>query len=590
MHISKSESFEAESTVVGERLGGLSGYAHRRLITIDPLSSTATTIYKDWFLECQNSHPECSAIVKNKLPKRVIDVGLFGDTRSPRVYESRAETGQWAALSHCWGMTVTTKLTLATYVERMQGISMAALPKNFRDAIIITRMLRIQYLWIDSLCIIQDSTEDWLQQSAKMGEIYKNSLVTIAATNAKESTAGFLRTRQVEVNCDLQHEHMKLPVYIRPRIEWYGFAEIVGPLTQRAWVLQERLLASRILHFGGQQVMWQCQTKTLAEGFCDTDITLEDQLPGTIESMLRTGFHTNTLQSFNAESDFSIKAQSVESILPRSLAAPGTIYPMRDNIYGQWYHLIGIYARLKLTKHTDKLPAIAGIAQQIQLRTGDTYLAGVWKSDIQRGLQWWCSPSAAMEKPPLPRAPSWSWAALDLARDEFTTQGSDPVMFSATINSRHCPYKNGVKLVGFSQNLIANGCLGSTFGSINLLGLWTDVTFAASATVPAGRFTLSYPMPLMLKGQFGIHAAGRLDSAADIQTERFKTIGCLQVGKFLYTGPKYPAEEFISALLLQCVRHTTEGVPTKYVRIGLAVLFSTCDPVNGWEERAVEVD
>lgn len=522
------------------------------------------------------------------MPKRVIDVGFFNDPRSPRVYESQAETGQWATLSHCWGTTITTKLTLATYEERMQGISMATLPKNFHDAIVVTKMLGIQYLWIDSLCIIQDSTEDWLQESAKMGEIYKNSLITIAATNAKESTAGFLRKRQAEVSCDIEHGHMKLPVYIRPRIEWYGFPEIVGPLNQRAWVLQERLLSSRILHFGGQQMMWQCQTKTLAEGFCDTDSALEEQIPGTIESMLRTEFHAITQHSFNAESDFS-QAESVESI-PRSLAASDKIYPMQDDIYGQWYHLIGIYARLKLTKGTDKLPAIAGIAQQVQLHTSDTYLAGLWKSDIQRGLQWWCSPAAAMEKPPVPRAPSWSWAALDLAKDNFSVEGFDPVMFSATIASRHCPYEHRVRLVGYSPNLIANGCLGSASGSINLLGLWTDATFAAPATAPAGRFTLSYPMPLTLKGQPGIHAASRLDSAIDTQPERFETMGCLQVGKFLYTGPKYPAEEFISALLLQCVGHSTEGVPTRYVRIGLAVLFSTCDPVNGWEERVVEVN
>lgn len=555
---------------------------------MDPSSRIATTISKHWFWECQQSHPECSTNVKHAMPKRVIDVGLH-DPRSPRVYESQAESGQWATLSHCWGKTVTTKLTLATYKERMQGISMAVLPQNFRDAIIITRMLGIQYLWIDSLCIIQDSPEDWLQESAMMGEIYKNSLITIAATNAKESTAGFLNKRQAEVRCDLQHERVKLPVYIRPRIEWYGFAEIVGPLNQRAWVLQERLLASRILHFGGQHMMWQCQKNTLAEGFCDTDNALEEQVPGTTESMLRTGFHGNIQHSFNAGSDFSNKTESVESIQARSLAASGNIYPMHDNIYRDWYRLIGKYASLKLTKGTDKLPAIAGIAQQVQLRVGDTYLAGLWKSDIQRGLQWHCNPPGAMEKPSVPRAPSWSWAALDLAKDEFGVEGSYPAFLSASMASRHCPYEYGVKLIGFSHNLIPNGCLGSAFGSINLLGLWNDATFAAHATAPASRFTLSYPMPLTLKGQTGIHAACRLDCAIDSQTERFDTMGCLQVGKFLYDGPKYPAEEFISALLLQCVEHTAKGVPRKYVRIGLAVLLSTCDPMNGWEEREMEV-
>lgn len=564
----------------------MNGYAHRRLITADPLSSTATTIFKSWFLECQSSHIDCSANAKHEMPKRVIDVGLFNDSGSPRVYESGAETGQWATLSHCWGNTVTTMLTLATYEERIQEISMAALPKNFRDAIIVTSMLGIRYLWIDSLCIIQDSAEDWLQESARMGDIYRNSLITIAATNAKESTAGFLRKRQAEVLCDLLHENVKLPVYVRSRIEWYGFAEIVGPLFQRAWVLQERLLAPRILHFGGQQMMWQCQTKTLAEGFCDTDSTLEEQIPGTIESMLRKEFHRH---SVNAESISSIKTDPAKSTIPKSLATPGKMDPIHDNIYDQWYHMIEIYARLKLTNRTDKLPAIAGIAQQVQLRTGDTYLAGLWESEIQQGLQWWCSPPGSMEKPAVPRAPSWSWAALDLAREETDVQGSDSIIFGATISSRHCPYEHGVRLVGFSHNLIANGCLGSVVGWIKLLGLWIDVTFAAPATVPTGRFYRSYPLPLALKGQSGVHAAGRLDSAADTH-ERFEMMGCLQVGKFLYTGPKHSAEEFISALLLQRVQRTTDGEPVKYVRIGLAVLFKTCDPVDGWEKREVEIE
>lgn len=518
------------------------------------------------------------------MPKRVIDVGLLNDSRGPRVYESQAEPGQWATLSHCWGQTVTTMLTLATYEERMLGISMTALPKNFRDAIIVTRMLGIQYLWIDSLCIIQDSTEDWLQESANMGEIYKHSLVTIAATNAKESAAGFLRKRQNEVCCDFQYKNVKLPVYIRPRVEWYGFAEIVGPLTQRAWVLQERLLPSRILHFGGQQMMWQCRTKTLAEGFCDTDSTREEQIPGSIESMMRNGFHANNRSFIDVKSNFSIKAKSLESNSPKLPA--DNIYSMRDNIYGQWYHMIGIYPRLKLTNHTDKLPAVAGIAQQVQLRTNDTYLAGLWKSDLQRGLQWWCSPPATMIKPSVPRAPSWSWAALDLAIDKPGVHGSDTVLFSATIASRRCAYEHEVRLVGYSPNLIANGCLGSAFGSIQLLGLWIDATFAAHESVPAGRFYLSYPTPLSLKGQSGIHAAGRLDTAAYPRSEM---IGCLQVGKFLYTGPKHPAEEFISALLLQSVPITTENRPLRYVRIGLAVLLNTCDLVNDWEERTVEV-
>ena len=221
-------------------------------------------------------------------------------------------------------------LKFATLEDRMQGISIAALPRNFQDAIIVTRMLNIRYLWIDSLCIIQDSNEDWLKESAEMGEIYKHSFVTIAATNAENSAAGFLQKRIAEFNCDIQlKEDVGLQVCIRPRIEWYSSAEIGGPLTKRAWVLQERLLAKRILHFGAQQIMWQCKSKTLAEGFCDTDQPKESQVPEGVEDMLRKQFHAET----KAISELAFST-TINSSLTRSPIVRGENYNMTSTTNG----------------------------------------------------------------------------------------------------------------------------------------------------------------------------------------------------------------------------------------------------------------
>ncbi len=521
------------------------------------------------------------------MPKRVIDIGPSDGPLEPRLHHSGAKTGHWATLSHCWGKTVTMKLTSATLEQRIQGIRMTELPQNFRDAIIVTRILGIRYLWIDSLCIIQDSTEDWLQESSKMGEIYKNSVITIAATNAEESTAGFLRKRRAEAHCNLQvRKHERLAVYVRTRTEWYGFAEIVGPLTRRGWVLQERLLPVRILHFGGQQMIWQCRKNSLAEGFCDTDSPPEEQIPGAIESTLRATFHTQILASFDAENELGPK--SLEStILGSSPVDRGKVFPTKKNIYEEWYRLIGMYSKLKLTKHTDKLPAIAGIARQIQQRTGDIYLAGLWKSDLQRGLQWWCNPPSVLVKPSTPQAPSWSWAALNLLSDEPSAHISGAMSLSP---KTYAPddQGHGIELVNFSPNITAHGCLGSALGSITLLGFWTGAEYTL-ANAPPGRFSLSYPTPLVLKKQGStICAAARLDVNEDIQIDS-REIGCLQVGKFQQLGPKYPNADFISALLLRRVSQKTDQAPAQYSRIGLAVLLDTCDPLNGWEKREVEV-
>lgn len=517
------------------------------------------------------------------MPSRVLDVGPSDHSREPRLHLSLGERGEWATLSHCWGKTVTTILTSALLDNLTQSISYATLPRNFQDAILVTRHLGIRYLWIDSLCIIQDSVEDWLRESAKMGDIYKNSLITIAATNAENSAAGFLKSRTAEVQCSFQTENQaRLPVYVRPRIEWYCFSEIIGPLTRRAWVLQERMLARRILHFGAQQMMWQCQSQTLAEGFLDTDQVVEGQVPEEIESMLRTEVHADIEPRSNEELNLS------NQDVPQNFQAQVESYCMRNNIFDQWYCVIGIFGCLSLTNPTDKLPAIAGIARQVQLRTGDVYLSGLWRSDIERGLQWSYHPASILVKPHHSRAPTWSWAAPDVRADASIEYFSGSVNLNATGVSRYCAYEHSVLLLNFSSHFISDNCLGNTTGSITLSGLWIEARFSTNSPFDpeAERFGLSYPKPLLLQGHSIIRAAGRLDGHED--DIDVNSMGCLQLGKFEYMGRNYPPENFISALLLQRVSNPIHG-SIQFIRIGLAVLFKSCDPIQGWEKKAIEV-
>lgn len=602
------------------------------------------------------------------MPTRVIDVGPADGSLQPRIHPTGSETGQWATLSHCWGKTVTIKLTSDLLDERLRGIPMAEMPRNFRDAIVVTRMLGIRYLWIDSLCIIQDSSEDWLQESAKMGEIYKNSLITIAATKAHESAAGFLSNRSAEVACHLQIERgLTIPVYVRPKIEWYSSAEIVGPLSRRGWVLQERLLPLRILHFGGQQMMWQCRTKSLAEAFCDNDHAPEEQIPGIIEGSLRTAFHAkisslsnnNNNNNNNAEEDHAFRAEIAQSSSSSSLVAlPHEKISSsfkeaenNNNIYEQWYKLIGIYTKLALTNPTDKLAAVAGIAQQVQLRTGDTYLAGLWKSNIGRGLQWFSNPPSNLVRPSSPQAPSWSWAALNLPSSTSSDSSNhDPsaslvgaLNLSTTAYTPLDDQDHGVELVTFDPHLTDHGCLGNSSGSITLLGLWADFEFVVADAADddlvvtpeneKSRFSLSYPLPLvLLKGRQrqrqrqnqqqqayctaagAVGARARLDVANEVEcfNQTDYEIGCLQVSKFHSESPKYPRAEFVSALLLLRRRSNKSNSSSSsssncrqggsgggghvqqyysYCRIGLAVILENCDDDDGncWERREVEV-
>lgn len=450
---------------------------------------------------------------------------------------------------------------------------MASLSRNFRNAIVVSRILGIRYIWIDSLCIIQDSAEDWLRESAKMGDIYKYSLITIAATNAEDSAAGFLRERTSEVRCHLGVErNRKIPVYIRPRIEWYCFADIVGPLTQRAWVLQERLLTARTLHFGGQQIMWQCKTKILAEGFRDTDPVLEGQTPGMDND-------------FPGPETTNSKHDSPKVIQGEALPISKAIYQEVDDIYEKWYRVVGEYARLSLTKHTDRLPAIAGIARQVQLRTDDTYLAGLWKSNIPRGLYWWYGGHPSLPaRPSVPQAPSWSWAALSPAID---SPHSAECYLCVAKRRQFTPYEHEVSLVNFDPCLTEHGCLGSPSGSITLRGLWKAASIAANNDGRPSRVIPSFPLPLLLDGPSGISAAARLDIVQDDIEQA--DIGCLQVGRSqFFGGPNYPAEDLVAALLLRRVALKDQS-SSQFVRIGIAVLLNKCDTVERWEKRDIEI-
>lgn len=129
-----------------------------------------------------------------------------------------------------------------------------------------------------------------------------------------------------------------------------------------------------------------------------------------------------------------------------------------------------LYANLKLTKQTGKLPAIAGITRQVQVRIADTYLAGLWERVMQRGLHWWCDSQGVMVRPSIPRAPSWSWASLDLTIKESLVPSSADFYLCATHASKYIPYEHDLTLMSFSPELTEHGRLGSSL-ALTLRGL-----------------------------------------------------------------------------------------------------------------------
>ena len=141
------------------------------------------------------------------------------------------------------------------------------LSKTFQDAITITRKLGIQYIWIDSLCIVQDDKEDWRAESSKMDSVYGNSYLTINASYAKDGSEGCLcHTKALETpgtRIPLSDGDLSLPcIYVDvpfPHLEVWGYDVTErSSLDHRAWALQERLLSPRTLHCTSSELVWEC--------------------------------------------------------------------------------------------------------------------------------------------------------------------------------------------------------------------------------------------------------------------------------------------------------------------------------------------
>jgi Heterokaryon incompatibility protein (HET) len=169
---------------------------------------------------------------------------------------------QYVTLSHCWGRRPIIRLTADSQSRFELRLPFHGLPKTFKEAIIATRNLltdfNIRYIWIDSLCIIQDSRQDWQAESASMGRIYENSFLTLAATAGVDGETGLffernpLSLRPCEVKIDWKRAHGSI-FECENRMGWNSS---VGrsPLVQRSWVLQERLLSRRALYFTPNQL------------------------------------------------------------------------------------------------------------------------------------------------------------------------------------------------------------------------------------------------------------------------------------------------------------------------------------------------
>lgn len=245
------------------------------------------------------------------------------------------------------------------------------------------RFLNVQYIWIDSLCIIQDENwlEDWFQEAGRMQNVYAGGLLNLAADAAVDGTKGLFFDRDASLvgPCFFSLPSDEGIVEYRVLAQSEAKDEVHGesPLSCRGWYLQERLLSPRGLHFCSDQLVWEC--------------------------------HELISYEISGECGLSKRRRHLKAFDWETLESEVILCEV-------WPNIVKSYSGTQLTYGRDKLIALAGISRQIGKKIEGNYLAGLWEADLLGQLLW--RGFGAQHRRPTYRAPSFSWASIDL--DDIT--------------------------------------------------------------------------------------------------------------------------------------------------------------------------
>jgi hypothetical protein len=350
-----------------------------------------------------------------------------------------ADDTPYLTLSHCWGGAKIPTLAHSNYQRYLKAIRMQELPQTFKDAIQLTRHLNVRYLWIDSLCIIQDSENDWRAQALLMGEVYRSSLCNIAATRAVNPYEGLFAQRNPFSITPLRMA-IRIPSSEQTEMYYDVFDEhdswtrqiLRSKLCKRGWVVQERLLAPRVVHFAKGQLFWECVEKRTSEegviagitGFKHQRADLKKWYPfsnNLVQEPCKAHLEVNYIWvSIKAmygrdstEFPKKVLSRDVQALEKATRACyGGDMWTKTHSVILYWAGVVETYSSNELTRITDRLIALAGVANILSTRTGIRYVAGHWLFQLPRQLLWIFSGRREVEQAEEYIAPSWSWASV----------------------------------------------------------------------------------------------------------------------------------------------------------------------------------
>ncbi|KXH64490.1 hypothetical protein CNYM01_13990 [Colletotrichum nymphaeae SA-01] len=400
-------------------------------------------LLNSWLDECQKRHRDKCAYVGELVlehefssPTRLLRVGEEGENivlvLSAGLKRDEGGFGpSYTALSHCWGDPKSVPQTTKTNLVQMirVGLRHDELSPTFQHAVKIARELNIGWLWIDSLCIVQDDKADKDRELPLMEIIYSMAICTLVASDSKGGSGGCFLPRGPNPDMHVRpciktfdDVKTKISVTFQPYLADWAQSVTNGPLFSRGWCFQERQLSKRIIYFTKSQVLWECRASIASEAYPEISSWFTRSEPPFMAPPFRVTWARIT--------DRSMLYNSLERV-----------QPWLDD----WLRVVEVYSGKSLSKTEDRLPAIAGVAAHFQrnIRRPDqflsSYVAGMLFCDLERGLSW--KPSfdpgthrLAKDKgwpPPLRNSatfnaipetlseplsvwlPSWSWISVD---------------------------------------------------------------------------------------------------------------------------------------------------------------------------------
>lgn len=387
------------------------------------------TLLREWMQDCTANHTNCRHIGKREMPTRLLDLQSTNGTKDLHLkVTENCEHTAYATLSHCWGGQLSCKLTSRTQEHMLRYIKFESLPQTFQDAIVVCRAIGFRYLWVDALCIIQEGdgmpdyngihkpTSDWETEASKMANIYHHAALNISALMGRSSNDSIFASQRaptaVALGATVPDKPDNVFVQIRPTPFGKLSSDSSVPLNSRAWVLQERCLSNATVHFGPEQIYFECRSSCIGE---DGD---------TLES--------NTF----------VKGM-------RLACEPTTGLPFRI-----WHGLMEDYTKLELTYEADRLIALEGLiaffvtkfisSSRPPITPTELYSYGIWRLD-PRGLLWTVNSGKKFDRFPLrcpteqkPDIPSWSWASINRPIT-YSMIASGPMTFVTPEIEAHFP-------------------------------------------------------------------------------------------------------------------------------------------------------